>query len=351
MVINRRQFLVITIIAALIICFSPNNLSYGKSLKKQKKELKQVQKQKDDISEEFEVIKVKISKKEKELASVKSSITLKKKQIRKSEKELAITKKDISERKEGLNQRLSTMYKNGSIGYLDVILGSNNVEELVTNVDLVQNIFRNDQKILTELKSQKKILEESEAKLKAERSSLVVVKERGEKVKSELGENKNQLKAKLDELEKQEEELKANIADAIASGGVTYEGGKWAFPLKRGYVITGHFGERRSYERHPGVDLAVPTGTPIYAAQGGKVITAGWYGGYGNAVVIYHGNGLTSVYGHNSSVKVSPGQVVKKGQLISLAGSTGWSTGPHLHFEVRNSAGSPISPAPYIGVQ
>ncbi len=108
--------------------------------------------------------------------------------------------------------------------------------------------------------------------------------------------------------------------------------------------------EQRSYERHPGVDLAVPSGTPVYAAQSGVIVTAGWYGGYGLAVVIKHGDGLTTVYGHNSSVSVSRGQVVEKGQQIANAGSTGWSTGPHVHFEVRNSAGSHISPAPYIGV-
>lgn len=350
---KRKQLLIITLIAALMVCFIPMDATYAKSksVKKQKKELKEVQEQKDDVSEELDTLKAKISKKQKKLNKLNSSVAAKTTQISKTEKELKKTKKDIKKRQNGLNKRLRNMYKSGSIGYLDVVLGSNSVEELVTNVDLVQKIFSNDQSILTELKSQKKAIETKETKLKKEKKELAAEQEKQQEAQDSLNSSKKTLQKKYDSLEKQENKLKQSIEDAVAAGGVTYSGGKWAFPLgSASYTLTSHFAEARSYESHPGVDLAVPTGTPIYAAQSGKVVTAGTYGGYGYAVVIYHGNGLTSVYGHNSQVLVSVGQTVKKGQKIALAGSTGWSTGSHLHFEVRNSAGSPISPGPYIGV-
>ena len=153
------------------------------------------------------------------------------------------------------------------------------------------------------------------------------------------------------ELEEEENELREKIAEEAANNGeIIYAGGDWAFPLKSRYVLTSHFNEARSYERHPGVDLAVPVGTPVYAAQSGKVTVASYYGGYGNCVMIFHGDGLTSVYGHNSKLAVKQGKYVRKGELIAYAGSTGRSSGSHLHFEVRNSAGTPISPGPFIGV-
>ena len=97
---------------------------------------------------------------------------------------------------------------------------------------------------------------------------------------------------------------------------------------------------------HAGIDIGVPIGTPVYALEDGVVIAAQSMSGYGNVVMINHGN-ITSVYGHNSSLAVSPGQVVKGGQLISYSGNTGVSSGPHLHFEIRNSSGQPIEPSGY----
>ncbi len=117
--------------------------------------------------------------------------------------------------------------------------------------------------------------------------------------------------------------------------------------------ISSPFGRRSSpggigSTNHAGMDIAAGTGTPIASALAGTVTTAGWYGGYGNAVVVDSGNGLSIVYGHMSQVLSSVGQVVQKGQQIGLVGSTGNSTGPHLHFEMRNN-GDPFDPAPYLG--
>jgi murein DD-endopeptidase MepM/ murein hydrolase activator NlpD len=98
---------------------------------------------------------------------------------------------------------------------------------------------------------------------------------------------------------------------------------------------------------HEGIDIGVPTGTPVVAAAAGQVIHAGWLGGYGNLVVIDHGGNLATAYGHQSSIAVSCGQSVSQGQVIGYVGSTGRSTGPHLHFEVRINGGA-VDPYGYL---
>jgi murein DD-endopeptidase MepM/ murein hydrolase activator NlpD len=119
----------------------------------------------------------------------------------------------------------------------------------------------------------------------------------------------------------------------------------WVVPT-RGYSVTSGFGQRWG-TLHAGVDLAAPSGTPIVAARSGTVTLARWYGGYGYAVKIDHGDGVETLYGHNSRLLVSAGQRVTAGQRISLMGSTGDSTGPHLHFEVH-IGGDPVDPVPYL---
>jgi murein DD-endopeptidase MepM/ murein hydrolase activator NlpD len=124
---------------------------------------------------------------------------------------------------------------------------------------------------------------------------------------------------------------------------------RWALPVRISYDVTSEFGTRWGV-LHAGVDLAVPTGTPIYAAHAGTVTVAGWDGGYGEGVEIDDGAGLSTVYGHNSQLVVSAGQQVALGQLIAYAGSTGDATGPHCHFELRRD-GVAFDPLPYLRQQ
>jgi murein DD-endopeptidase MepM/ murein hydrolase activator NlpD len=138
--------------------------------------------------------------------------------------------------------------------------------------------------------------------------------------------------------------------------GILTTGPTSAGPIRRGsggFVwpvngpITGSFGENRGSHMHAGIDISAPTGTPIRAAASGRVALAGWTGGYGQYTCIQHGGGLSTCYAHQSSIGVSVGQSVSRGQVIGAVGSTGHSTGPHLHFEVR-VGGSPVSPLSYL---
>jgi peptidoglycan DL-endopeptidase CwlO len=150
-------------------------------------------------------------------------------------------------------------------------------------------------------------------------------------------------------LQKEQAAIAARLAtpSAPASGPMpSGGGGGWVWPVSG--PITSGFCERRSYEAcHPGIDIAVPTGTPIHAAAAGRVAIAGWVGGYGNYTCIQHTASLSSCYGHQSSIQVSVGQQVSQGQVIGLSGSTGNSTGPHVHFEARIN-GSVVNPMNYL---
>jgi murein DD-endopeptidase MepM/ murein hydrolase activator NlpD len=138
---------------------------------------------------------------------------------------------------------------------------------------------------------------------------------------------------------------------AGAAGATALPGGKLAMPVP-GAPITSTFGYRvhpiyGTLRLHAGIDFGAPTGTPIHAADAGTVVSAGWISGYGNATIIDHGGGLATLYGHQSSIGVSVGQHVSRGQVIGAVGCTGDCTGPHLHFEVRIN-GTPVNPMPYL---
>lgn len=140
----------------------------------------------------------------------------------------------------------------------------------------------------------------------------------------------------------------------ISAGAAYYNGpvaaaggGDWAWPIGGGYVSS-HYGENRGGRPHFAIDIAAATGTPVYASNSGTVIQAGDAGdGYGNCIIISHGNGITTLYGHLNSMSVYAGQTVQKGQYIGGVGSTGWSTGAHLHYEARIN-GTKVNPAPYM---
>jgi murein DD-endopeptidase MepM/ murein hydrolase activator NlpD len=147
--------------------------------------------------------------------------------------------------------------------------------------------------------------------------------------------------------------LEQLIRDAQSKDKKPKQGtGSFIWPLSGYRTITDDYGMRyhpilKTRRMHTGMDIAAPKGVPIMAAQSGEVILAGWYGAYGQAVIIDHGAGVATLYGHQSVLKVKVGQQVTKGDTIGLVGSTGWSTGPHLHFEVRVN-GSPANPHNYV---
>ncbi|HWH96562.1 MAG TPA: peptidoglycan DD-metalloendopeptidase family protein [Baekduia sp.] len=165
---------------------------------------------------------------------------------------------------------------------------------------------------------------------------------------SKVRTERKSLETHLDELKKESDKVQAQLqrGTGLPAGPIKGGSGRFIWPVNG--PITSPFCEARAWEAcHPGIDIAVPTGTPIRAADGGRVAIAGWVGGYGNYTCIQHSASLSTCYGHQSVLKVSVGQQVKQGQVIGLSGSTGHSTGPHLHFEVRVN-GAVTNPMNYL---
>lgn len=157
----------------------------------------------------------------------------------------------------------------------------------------------------------------------------------------------------LDELEAESEKIAEEIRRLEKSDTTGYQGsGKFKWPTPGYTRITSPYGMRthpilRTKRMHTGIDIGAPKGANVVAAENGKVIFAGWNNAYGQTVIISHGGNITSMYAHLTSYSVKVGQEVKKGAVIAKVGSTGWSTGPHLHFEVRKN-GNTIDPMPYL---
>jgi murein DD-endopeptidase MepM/ murein hydrolase activator NlpD len=163
---------------------------------------------------------------------------------------------------------------------------------------------------------------------------------------SQVRTERRSLETHLDELQKESDKIQAQLQGGIPAGPIRGGSGRFIWPVNG--VITAPFCEKRAWEAcHPGMDIAVPTGTPIRAADGGTVRIAGWVGGYGNYTCIQHTASLSSCYGHQSVLKVHVGQHVSQGDIIGLSGSTGFSTGPHLHFEARIN-GAVTNPMNYL---
>ncbi|MDY6038764.1 MAG: peptidoglycan DD-metalloendopeptidase family protein [Eubacterium sp.] len=282
----------------------------------------------------------------------------------------------INDRKNGLSKRLRTMYKNGSIGFIDIILDSNNFSEFLSNISLLQEIYRSDQDTLNSL-------EKTSEELNKNKSALDLAKQDITNSQSVLKTKKDELAKVSKELEDKAAEIESTIAifkqqaDSLSSqilaeqqaaqnnypapspdngstgGGGVISGatGNLRWPVAK--IITSPFGYRVGLEQygtfHTGTDLGVPAGTPVRASDSGRVMNlTGWYEqGYGFGVFLDHGNGVVTVYGHNSAILVSPGQYVQQGDVIALAGQTGWATGPHVHFEVRIN-GEYVNPELYV---
>lgn len=283
--------------------------------------------------------------------------------ISKTKTKLKKKQKEVDNQTDDLNDRLTAMYKTGSIGFIDVILNSEGLEDLLANMGMVQNILKSDQKLLTKLETDlkeidklKKQQESQEAVLKDDQVEIESTRQQCIAAANQYDSEAQKLKEEEEELRAQAEKLAAE-ADRLAqqaesSGSFTpTPGGQYAWPTDGNYIFTSYYGWRihpifgdRRY--HSGYDICLTGGSygkPVYSAGDGVVTMASSYGGYGNCVQIAIGNGYTTLYGHLSGYAVSAGQTVQKGQVVGYIGSTGWSTGPHLHFSLYRN-GSLVDP-------
>lgn len=326
--------------------------------------IKKNESQQKSITEQLKDLEAQIQKTENEVQSIQRDITSTQKKITDTTNELIAAEENIDDKQDVLGQRLRVMYKNGTVGYAEVLLNSRDFTELLTNLDMVKRIVDHDVELLKYLEEQKALIEDKKAQLENERNRLVnlrnnvedkkkqLVVSRGQqqRLRSELEQDKVELAKMLDDLNKQADALTDQLRRLQSSG--QYVGGEMAWPVPGYSRISSPFGNRihpilRVQRLHTGIDIPAASGTPVVAAAQGKVVSSQVIGSYGNAVIIDHGGGIMTLYAHNSRNVVKVGDQVSRGQKIAEIGSTGASTGPHLHFEVRKD-GKYVDPTPYV---
>jgi murein DD-endopeptidase MepM/ murein hydrolase activator NlpD len=299
------------------------------------------------------------------------------KELRSERARLARLRARLAEGRKILARRLAELYTADKPDLMTVVLNSNGFADLLERGEFLGRIQDQDNTVIKLVRNAKADATSTAAhldKLEARQQQLtaIVLKRRDEvaSVKNELigtrvgyaqtragkanalskvRTERKSLETHLDELQKESDKVQAQLqggGPGLPAGPIKGGSGRFIWPVSG--TLTSPFCESRSWEScHPGIDIAVPTGTPIRAADGGRVAIAGWVGGYGNYTCIQHTASLSSCYGHQSVLKVHVGQQVSQGQIIGLSGSTGHSTGPHLHFEVRIN-GAVANPMAYL---
>lgn len=278
------------------------------------------------------------------------------------------TEADLKVKNKKLQQRVRDIYINGQISYVDVLFGAKDFADLMTRMDVLKRIIKHDYDLIMKVKEEKATVENTRVQLEKDKAEAEVLVADAQAKKAKVEDKESEQQVLLDQAiydrdtsERMYEEIMAasqEVANMIRRSHMSSAGYSGAPAGAGGMIwpisgpITSEFGWRThpifgTARFHSGLDIGGDYGMPIYAAASGTVIYAGWISGYGNAVIIDHGGGVTTLYGHNDSLNVSEGENVAQGQVIAMCGSTGNSTGPHCHFEVREN-GEPVSPYGYL---
>jgi murein DD-endopeptidase MepM/ murein hydrolase activator NlpD len=302
-----------------------------------------------------------------QIAQNEAQLKVASEQLQQLQAELAQAEQSYQARQFATVARLRFLQRQqGSQGWA-VLLQSQDLNEFLDRRRQLKLVYQADRQILTQLKAQADDLNQRRGVVEQQKNQIALLTAQLQAQKAEYQAQASTQQALVDRLQQDrraleaaEAQLQRDSADiatlirqrlAIANQRGRIQGtGQLSYPSDG--VITSSFGMRvhpiLGYRRfHAGIDFGAAHGSTIRAANTGTVIFAGWYGGYGKAVIIDHGGSLTTLYGHSSQVFVSEGQTVQRGQPIAAVGSTGFSTGPHLHFEVRQN-GEPVNPANFL---
>ena len=378
-------------LSLVLTCFSANLLSAGAASYREK--INELESKQAKVKEQINSLKSDIGDQEKlkdalqdEINTVQAQIDVYNGQLTEVENRLSEIEaqkeqkqNDLENTKQTFMTRLRAMYVSGDNSMLNVLLSANDFGDFLYRDQLLSSVTDHDNAIMEQLKADIKAVEELETQANEEKQEIQSIKSEVDAKRAELGDRMKEMNAVISELEGQKsgledqldeyaaaiDEFEAKIqAEAAAaaknnnssasqspsySGGAKPNAGGWVWPCPGFYYISSYVGPRWG-RTHNGLDIAGGSiyGKPIVAARAGTVIDAGWNsGGYGNYVMINHGDGFITIYGHMSSVAAYNGQSVSAGQVIGYVGNSGRSTGPHLHFEVRLN-GSVEDPLDYV---
>jgi murein DD-endopeptidase MepM/ murein hydrolase activator NlpD len=332
-----------------------------------KNQVKKVENEQKDVLSELAAIENELEKAQKELKETESKLKATELKLAETEKELEHAQEEVERQQDDLNARMKAMYMAGPVDYIEVLLAAEDFSDFLTRLDMVKKIIDADKKLLLDFKEIKEEVEQKKLALETQQKQIEQQKReitaKRATIASRQGDRKRllaQLEAQKEEYERQEDKLQEDarrlakmIQEIQSKSNNPYVGtGVFQWPLPSSTRITSEYGWRihpifKTRRFHDGIDIGAPTGSTIVAANNGKVIYAGAYGGYGNTIIIDHGGGISSLYAHLSKILVKNGDQVKKGGKIGLVGSTGWSTGPHLHFGVMKN-GQHTNPWNYL---
>lgn len=312
----------------------------------------------------------KIMQYEKEVKEYGEKMDTLQKSIDESTIKLQIATQSYEEKSDLLARRMVAMYEAGDTQYLDILLNSKSITDFISRTYVIQEIAEYDGILINQIETEKDNIETTKQKLENEQSEIRILKAKSEQTTvvlnnmqtlqktyvSQLTEGEKKLQEELTKYKKEQDEIQRQImlATNVITPNIQYSGGEMIWPVAiSGTVITSDYGVREHpiqgvVRDHTGIDIGnTPTGSPVVAAADGVVTYAGWLGGYGNCVMVTHGEGVVTLYGHGNKILTSVNKQVKQGDVIMEVGSTGNSTGPHLHFEVRVN-GNYVSPWQFV---
>ena len=367
-------FLLLLSIMASSIAIVPRHNLYAQTLEE---ELAQVKKEREEANKKIEEVKKQeqaylkqVNEVETQLLSslsqlddLNTKLAKAKSDIDKTTIELVLKEQDLNKIEDELdgkiailNRRVASIYKNKDSNILEILLKAEDFIEFISRLKLMNLIAQQDAEIIKEIKDKrtsnltiKKAILDLREKQKDRQTEVAKLVSQAEEKQAEVEgiydeksnllsntrANKNALIYMQKDLEIREAEI-TRILESYKYGNAP--GDKFMWPVA-GFLKSG-FGMRRhpilgTMRMHAGVDLIAPNGALVKAGDGGQIIQAGYDGGYGYSIVVYHGGGFATWYAHLSRILVAVGQNVSRGEVIGLVGATGWATGPHLHFEVR----------------
>ena len=343
----------------------------------------------DQIAHELYELDAQLTSAIEDLRSIDQALAATEAALEQTELDWALAQEELDRQHEAIRAQLRAKQERGSTGLLSIVFQASSLRDFLLRLEYVNDIARRDQEMVVRLEAAEAHVAHVHETYTRQLNSVEVMQYRQQVYVQRLEDMEQERIAYFEAMEEDEERLAAwlifleeQAAAFEAAWQEAYEAeqerlaeeererqrlameeqirnlanlnGILAWPVPSSFSISRPFGYRvhpirRTWSHHSGIDIRARSGADIVAAESGTVIFSGWSGGYGNTVIINHGGGLHTLYAHNSLNLVNVGDWVERGQVIALIGSTGMSTGPHLHFEVRLN-GQVQDPVPYLGI-